>query len=216
MRVIAYSFGKIHGPGFLVELGIMRLELHPQAAIRQRTVDGLEVLVHRTRKDQPVVRDLTLNHAEIRLQHDSDIAVRQHLLEHRRIAVERHRLIRVLEVPVVAADVHRDACGHRGIEFVRLQSPLLDGVAEEDVFVYVVGEELEILIVRFKQLQDRDLRPRKLKFLNSASSSRVRPVHAGNNSFSIELRLNGTGTLCPSTTASTWWKYGRQDVNADR
>ena len=65
--------------------------------------------------------------------------MREHLLEHARVAVPRHRLVGVGEVAVVAVGAGRHAGRHAGVELGRVEPPLLAGVAAEELLVEVAA-----------------------------------------------------------------------------
>ena len=69
-----------------------------------------------------------------------DIGVVQHLLKHRGIALQRHSLISILKIPVIPGQEHRHPGRGVGVDLLRLLSPLLHGVAHEDVVVHIIGQ----------------------------------------------------------------------------
>ena len=69
-----------------------------------------------------------------------DALVVEHALEQRGVALERHALVGVLEVAVVARQEHGHARRHRRIHLLRREPPLLLRVVEEHVSVHEVGD----------------------------------------------------------------------------
>ena len=64
----------------------------------------------------------------------------EHPLEHPRVAVQRHRLVRVGEVAVVAVGAHRHARGDRRVELRRIEAPLLARVVAEELLVQLAPD----------------------------------------------------------------------------
>jgi hypothetical protein len=88
---------------------VPRLEPEIERTIRQLPQAVMKVLVDRPGEDHLTVRNRTLHVTVVRVQQDLDVWMREHALEHPRVAVERHHLIGVGEVPIVAIGAHRNA-----------------------------------------------------------------------------------------------------------
>ena len=119
------------------------------------------------------MRDNLHDFPVIDAQHDLDVRMAQHLLEHPGQAMLRHRLVRVGEVPVVAIRADRHARRHLRVQFGRVEVPLLPSVVAEEFLVQLashlrddhvfrcldlrplLGERLEELV----ELERRELQP---------------------------------------------------------
>ena len=66
--------------------------------------------------------------------------MREHALEHPRVAVQRHRLVGVGEVAVVAVGAHRHARRDAGVELRRVEAPLLARVVAEELLVELASD----------------------------------------------------------------------------
>ena len=64
----------------------------------------------------------------------------QHALEQLRIAVPRHDLVGVREVPIVAAGPKRHATRDRRVELRGIQVPLLAGVVPKELVVQLAAD----------------------------------------------------------------------------
>ena len=64
----------------------------------------------------------------------------QHVLEHAGIAMQRHGLKGVGEIPIIAIGSHGNASGYRRIEFRRIEPPLFARVAAEHLFVQLTAD----------------------------------------------------------------------------
>ena len=73
--------------------------------------------------------------AVVGVQQNLDVRVRQHALEHAGVAVQRHGLVSVGEIPVVAVGAHRHARGDLRVELGGIESPLLPRVVAEELLV---------------------------------------------------------------------------------
>jgi hypothetical protein len=92
----------------LVPLGVDDFVPEVERTVRQLTVAEIEKFVDATGLDHLPIWDDTLNLPIVSVEHELDVRMVQHPLEHSRITMERHRLIRVSKVAVVAvrADWH--------------------------------------------------------------------------------------------------------------
>ncbi len=63
----------------------------------------------------------------------------EHVLEHARKPMQRHRLVAVGEIPVVAVGAGRHAGGHLRVEFGRVERPLLARVVAEELLVQLAS-----------------------------------------------------------------------------
>ncbi len=125
----------IHHRNRLELLDIDGAVIETQRTVGQLAIAPVEELVDRTREDQPVVRNLILDLAVVGLQHDLDLGMLDHLLEHPGIAVQRHRLERVAEVAVVAVGTRGDTRRHRLVELRGVDAPLLARIAAEELLI---------------------------------------------------------------------------------
>src|SRR5581483_7885116 len=75
----------------------------------------------------------------ISVEQDLDIRMIEHVLEHAGEAVQRHRLVSVGKVPVVAIHTHRDARGNGSIEFRGIHAPLFPGVIAEELLIQLTA-----------------------------------------------------------------------------
>ena len=69
--------------------------------------------------------------------------MRQHLLEHLGVAVLGHLLEGIGEVAVVGVGARGDARSHRLVQLRRVQSPLLAGVAAEELLVQLAADAVD-------------------------------------------------------------------------
>ena len=119
---------------------VARLELELERAIRQLAEAVVEELVDRPGEDHLAMRDHVAHFAVVGVEQDLDVRMRQHALEHPRVAVQRHRLVGVGEVAIVAVGAHRHARGHRGVELRRIEAPLLARVVAEELLVQLAAD----------------------------------------------------------------------------
>jgi hypothetical protein len=96
----------------LVPLRVNGFVPEVERTVRQRTVAKIEKFVDATGVDHRFIRDDPMNLLIVSVEHELDVRVVQHALEHPRVTVERHRLIRVSEVAVVAVRADRHARDH--------------------------------------------------------------------------------------------------------
>src|SRR5690554_1039605 len=126
-----------HGLGFLYLQG---LEPELERAVGEPPEGVIEVRVDRPGVYEPAVLDLVSDLLEVGAEHDLDVRVRHHALEHPGVAVLRHGLELVGEVAVVAVG----ACGypsrHRGVELAGIQAPLLPRVSPEELLVELLAD----------------------------------------------------------------------------
>jgi len=74
------------------------------------------------------------------VQHHLDIRVREHLLEHPRVAVERHHLVCIGEIAVVAIHPGGNARRHARVQLGRVEAPLLAGVTPEELLIQIPAD----------------------------------------------------------------------------
>ena len=79
----------------------------------------------------------------------------QHALEHGGIALLRHLLILIAEIPVIIRDEHRHSAGNGRIDFFCRISPLLHRIVLEDMLEDIICQFLDLRILVLSQLQDR-------------------------------------------------------------
>jgi hypothetical protein len=87
-----------------------------------------------------VPRDQVDDLAIVGIEHDLDVGMAQHRLEHPRVAVLGHGLIGVGEVAVVAVGSSGNPRRHARVELGRIESPLLAGVAAEELVVEITPD----------------------------------------------------------------------------
>ena len=157
-------------------LDVVRLVHEIEAAVRQSAETRQEQLVERPGVDDGPLERRALDEnggqrrvlvvaLELQFEHvlgfgfqaHHDALVVEHALEQRGVALERHALVGVLEVAVVARQEHGHARRHRRIHLLRREPPLLLRVVEEHVLVDEVRHLGEIGVVDAPQLGDGHL-----------------------------------------------------------
>jgi len=87
-----------------------------------------------------IVLDLVLDVVILGVHAHLDLGVLEDAAEHRRVAVRRHLLEAVREVPVVLIGADRDSRAHRGVQLGRVALPLLAGVAAKEGLVELAAD----------------------------------------------------------------------------
>ena len=111
--------------------------------------------------------------SEIRVEQDVDIGMRQHALEHRRVAISRHLLKLIVEVTIVIVGTNGDASRYGGVDVVldmvggEYFAKNLDALRTKGRIVYIAslgGTEINVPIFRVMQkravITGSTLRPR--------------------------------------------------------
>src|SRR5215217_1337187 len=101
---IRHVFGRVIYHRNRLELLLMpRLMLETERPVRQLSITKVEILVNRPRVDEFVIMYVVCDLAEVRIEHNLDVPMIEHVFEHARITVKRHHLKAVVEVPIVVA-----------------------------------------------------------------------------------------------------------------
>ena len=114
---------------------VQRLVEELERAVGQGPEAVVEELVDRPGVDQVVELDLGHDLAAVGVEHQLDVVMIQHVLEHAGVAVQRHHLVLVGEIAVVVGGAGGDARGHRAVELGRVQAPHLARVAAKELLV---------------------------------------------------------------------------------
>src|SRR5690606_22015867 len=97
-------------------------------AIIEKVIDGSGV-------DDSVTGYYLLNLLIIGIQHDLNIGMGKHLIEHFGVPMQRHCLESICKVPIVLVGSDRDSRNHRSIQLTWVQVPLFMGVSLEELLV---------------------------------------------------------------------------------
>src|SRR5918993_4889253 len=100
-----------------------------ERTVRQFSIAEIEKLVNGTRVDHLPIRNDTPYLPVVRIEHDLDMRMVQHPLEHPCITMEGHRLVGVSKIAVIAVRADWHARDDRCIEFRGVEVPLLARVA---------------------------------------------------------------------------------------
>ena len=119
----------------LVHRRVVGLEAELERAVRQLPVPIPEELVDGAGVDHLREWHEVLDLAVVRLEHHLDVRLVKDALEHPRVPVQRHRLVRVREVAVVAVRARRHARGYGSVELRGVEVPLLARVVAEELLV---------------------------------------------------------------------------------
>src|SRR4051794_25197812 len=132
----------------------------PPVAIREELIDG--PCIYQT-VEVELARDLPV----IGVEHDLDVRMVKHVLEHSSVAMHRHVLEIVSEVAVIRVDASGDAGGHRFIQFGGIDAPLLPRVAAKELLVELAPDATDHDILGSACL-GQWFGPRGKEFLNLA------------------------------------------------
>ncbi len=119
----------------LIHLRAVRLVDEAQRAIGQLAEAIVEEGVDRPGVDHLTVGDDVEDLPVVGVEHDLDVRMIEHALEHAGVAMQRHRLVRVGKVAIVAVGAHRHARRDRRVELRWIQAPLLAGVAAKELLI---------------------------------------------------------------------------------
>src|SRR5687767_15694790 len=100
----------------------------------------IKVGIYGSRVDHLLERNVFLDLAIVAVQHDLDVRVIEDVLEHAREPVERHRLIQIGKVAIVAIGTCRHARRYTRIKLRRIESPLLPRVVTKEFLVQLPAD----------------------------------------------------------------------------
>ena len=132
-RIVHHAYG--------LEAALLeRLRPELEAAVGQGAEAVVEELVDRSGEDRVVGHDLAADVVVIDAERDLDQRMVEHPLEHAGVAIGRHGLERIGEVPVVRPDPNRNALRDGPVEFRWVEAPLLAGIAAEEGLVEITAD----------------------------------------------------------------------------
>ena len=109
--------------------------LELQTPVRQLAETIVEILVDRSGVDHLLEGNEILHVTVIRVEHDLDVGMIEHVFEHAREPIQGHGLIAVREIAIVAVGASGHARRHLRVEFGRIERPLLARVTTEKFLV---------------------------------------------------------------------------------
>ena len=123
--------GIIDSPHFLIPCLLMGFKMKAQASIRQLSMFIAKKGIDRACVNHSFIPDFIRDFLIVRIEEHLYIRMVKHAVKHCRKAMQRNSLIRVLKITIVPADIHRNPCGNRRFQLLRLQIPLLDGIPKK-------------------------------------------------------------------------------------
>jgi hypothetical protein len=141
----------IHYRGRLKPFAVQRRMLKFEGAIWELAITQIEKLIDRSSEDKLPICDLLFHIAIVGVESDLDLRMIEHVFEHARVTMLRHRLELIGEVPIVAIRAHGDARGHLRVQFGGIHAPLFAGVAAEKFLVKFAADFTDNNILRRAQ-----------------------------------------------------------------
>lgn len=123
-----------HGNG-LVPFLLMGDMVKAQGAVGEFSKTIAEELVQGTGKDEAPEGYFVADLLKIRLQHNFDVRVVEHVLEHPSVTVLWHVLVLVVKVPIIPIGSSWQPRCDRLVKFGRVNAPLFAGVAAEELVI---------------------------------------------------------------------------------
>ena len=139
----------------LIDRSIVRFVLEFEGSVRQFSETIIEIGINRTGIDHLAEWNVFFYLPVITIQHDLDIRVIKHVLEHARKAVQRHRLVRICKVTIVTIRPRGNARSHARVELRWIKSPLLARVVAEEFFVQLSSHFADDHVLRRAYAIDR-------------------------------------------------------------
>ena len=137
------------------------LELEVQGAPAEPALGVIEVAVQRTGVDDGGVgalgAQLVADFEPVGVQPDLDAVVGGHVLQPRRVTVDRQALVGVVEVAVVEGVAHRQPGDVGRGQFLRVGLPLLGGVALDERLVERAADQRDRLLLEVLRVRGVDL-----------------------------------------------------------
>ena len=147
-------FRIVHHGVRLEKLTVVGAKIQLNTTVRQVAEAPVHEFVDRASVEDALALSLAFDVVPMRAGLHGDARVGQHLFDHGGVAVQRDTLPAILEVAVVAADIHRHTTRDSGVELFRLYAPLFHGIDEENLLVDVFRKEVEIFVVGFAQFEN--------------------------------------------------------------
>lgn len=108
-------------------------------SIRQFSVTIIKIRINWACIDHFREGNIFFYFAIIAVQHDLDVRMIKHVLEHARKTVQRHSLVRIGKVTIVTVRARRDSRSYAGVELRRVEPPLFACVVAKELLVQLAA-----------------------------------------------------------------------------